>query len=406
MPKLLHVLGGGAWRLPTIRRAQALGHRVLVTDLHADGPGYAVADRRELMDLTNLEGSLEVARRHAIQGVLADTSDIAVTTAAFIAERLGLPGIGMEAALNCTDKARMRACTRAAGLPAPDYCVLSRGDDLTAVRSRLGMPVVAKPVDNQSGRGVSIVRHARDLPAAVEAAFAHSRCGQVLLEGWVRGTEYIVDAFAHEGCWVVLGIAAKTQYAENRTLSARILYLDGADFEALHAVFEPAVRQVAAALELRAGLMHAEFVLGPDGVVPLDVAARGGGVLIYQTVLPHVSGVDAVSAATLQALGESPDAQPLPGSRRGACIEFIALPPGHLEAVEGLSEARALPGIAAVHLNVQPGQRIGAARNKDERPGFIVALADTSAQAQAFAGAAKARLHARMAGQREPAPVG
>ena len=42
--KLIHILGGGQWQLPTIRLAKSLGYRTLVTDMYAERPGYALAD--------------------------------------------------------------------------------------------------------------------------------------------------------------------------------------------------------------------------------------------------------------------------------------------------------------------------------------------------------------------------
>ena len=52
-PKLLHVLGGGQWQLPTVRLAKAMGYRVLVSDMHRERPAYALADHKEVVDITD-----------------------------------------------------------------------------------------------------------------------------------------------------------------------------------------------------------------------------------------------------------------------------------------------------------------------------------------------------------------
>src|SRR5690349_15044741 len=117
-PKLLHVLGGGQWQLPTIQLAKTLGYRVLVTDMYRERPGYALADAHEVVDVTDMRATLEVARRHQIDGIVCDTTDAGVPTAAYVAEQLGLPGIGLETALNFTNKLRMRSVTSRAGVSA------------------------------------------------------------------------------------------------------------------------------------------------------------------------------------------------------------------------------------------------------------------------------------------------
>ena len=79
---LLHVLGGGPWQTITVRRAQALGCDVLVTDLYPERPAYAFAERHEVIDITDREATLDAARRHHIDGILCDTTDVGVPTAA------------------------------------------------------------------------------------------------------------------------------------------------------------------------------------------------------------------------------------------------------------------------------------------------------------------------------------
>ena len=117
--KWIHILGGGQWQVYTVRTARQLGYRVLVTDMYRERPAYALADAHEVVDITDREATLRVARRYGIDGIICDTTDAGVVTMAYVAEQLGLPGIGLETALNFTDKARMREITSAAGVPNP-----------------------------------------------------------------------------------------------------------------------------------------------------------------------------------------------------------------------------------------------------------------------------------------------
>ena len=103
-PKRLHVLSGGFYQLPAIRKAQALGHEVFVTDMFEERPGYALAEAHEVIDIVNMERTLDAALRHGIDGILCDTTDVGVPTMAFVADQLGLPGMAFEIALNFTDK--------------------------------------------------------------------------------------------------------------------------------------------------------------------------------------------------------------------------------------------------------------------------------------------------------------
>ena len=93
--------------------------------------------------------------------------------------------------------------------------------DLQSARG-LRAPWLVKPGDNQSGRGVSVVRHASQLAAAVTQAFAHSPRHEVLIQEFVAGAEVIVDSIVRVGVVRRSGIAAKTPYVDNPTMSSSI----------------------------------------------------------------------------------------------------------------------------------------------------------------------------------------
>ncbi len=398
-PKLLHVLGGGQWQLPTVRLAKALGHRVLVSDMYHDRPAYALADQHEVVDITDCEATLQLASGCRIDGIICDTTDVGVATAAFVAERLGLPGIGYETARNFTDKGRMRRLTDASGLAVPRYRVLSSAAGLATAAAEVTFPLIVKPVDSQSGRGVSRLSGADGLDAAYRLARSCSRSGQVLLESCVHGNEIIVDGFVVAGRVRILGIAHKIPYADSLTVSSRIHYpglLPSAEFARIGA----AVGATLSALGLLDGVFHAEFILDGEHAVPIDIAARGGGVMIYTHVLPHISGINVNRAMIGWVLGETVRIEPLPVPR-AANIEFFRMPPGTIAEIGGADAAAAVPGVAAVHFNLQPGDEVGPLEHKDRRPGYVVSLADSPTEVIDIARRAISLLSVRMAGAGE-----
>ncbi|MGA7179639.1 MAG: ATP-grasp domain-containing protein [Thiobacillaceae bacterium] len=401
--KLIHILGGGPWQVPTVRLAKALGYRVLVSDMYPDRPAYALADFHVVADITDREATLEIARRHRIDGILCDTTDVGVPTAAFVAEQLGLPGMGFATAINCTNKGRMRQLAERAGLVVPPYRLITSALELDEAAAAVGYPLVAKPVDNQSGRGVSRVADYNSLAAGFALAKRFSCSGDVLIEACVEGVEIIVDGFVVGGNPQILGLAYKTPYADNATVSSRINY-PGGPRQSNHAHIRATARKALAALGLRDGVFHAEYILRGEDIVPIDVAARGGGCMIYTHVIPHVSGVDVNRAMIRMAMGESVRIDPLE-MPKAANIEFMRMPAGKLSRIMGMEAAAAIPGVAAIHFNVGGGDHVGPLEHKDQRPGYVVALADTGEEAIDISHQAKSRISLLMAGNAEPIAV-
>lgn len=110
-------------------------------------------------------------------------------------ESWGVPYTGSRAAASrlafSKSAAKERFC--ACGVPTPPYVLIHESDGLVELRrvaERIGYPLVMKPDASGSSLGVSLVKTAADLPAAVARCFAEGPFG--LLEQAIPGTEWTV----------------------------------------------------------------------------------------------------------------------------------------------------------------------------------------------------------------------
>jgi carbamoyl-phosphate synthase large subunit len=376
--RLLHILGGGQWQVPTILRARAMGYRVLVTDMYRDRPGYAVADEHEVVDITDLDGTLAVARRHRIEGIVCDTTDVGVPTAAFVAEKMGLPGIGYETALRFTNKYLMRYAIAKAGLRSLRFLQVQSRDELTAAADHIGFPLVVKPVDSQSSRGVHRVDRFEQLEPFFEDARRFSRQRCVLLEEFLPGIEATVEGMCVQGKYYTLAISDKGRYRHRPEVACRLTYpgaFSALALERLRILNEAVVK----VLGLRNGVTHAEYMVNSDQVQLVEIAARGGGSRVYSHIAPHVSGIDVVGTYLRFVMGDNLT-QPGNPRNRAANLEFLDLPGGLVKAIHGLEETRQLPGISEVLLEFNVGDRLAPPEDDRARPGFVLVFGDTRSE--------------------------
>jgi biotin carboxylase len=130
-------LGASVSQLAALRQARATGHTVVAVDGDVNAVGFAEADIAEAVDFSDVDAVTEVARRHGVDGVVAISTDRAVPVAAAVAERLGLPGIGVDTASVMTDKGAMRTRLREQRVPQPPFAILRTLDDApTAIACR------------------------------------------------------------------------------------------------------------------------------------------------------------------------------------------------------------------------------------------------------------------------------
>jgi D-alanine-D-alanine ligase len=114
---------------------------------------------------------------------------------------LGIPytGSGVLACMRSIDKVLSKYLMLEAGLPTPEFFAFSEtafrelgaADALPAIEERLDFPIVVKPAAQGSALGVKFARTARDVPAALVAAFSYD--SRVLLERHVSGRDVAVS---------------------------------------------------------------------------------------------------------------------------------------------------------------------------------------------------------------------
>ncbi|MFI0397955.1 MAG: D-alanine--D-alanine ligase [Thiolinea sp.] len=113
-------------------------------------------------------------------------------------ELLDLPytGCGVKASAISMDKLMTKRLWLGAGLPTPNYRVLTAETDFEAVVAELGLPLVVKPASEGSSIGISKVTEAAALKSAYEAAAKSDPV--VIVEQWITGAEYTAGVLAGE----------------------------------------------------------------------------------------------------------------------------------------------------------------------------------------------------------------
>jgi biotin carboxylase len=118
----------------------------------------------------------------------------------------------------------------------------------------------------------------------------------------------------------------------------------------------------------------------------IEVAARlGGG---HDAELCELAlGIDLNGLAIDTALGRQVDEASLRGDARvgGACVRFLVAPEGTLEAVGGLEEAGAVPGVTDVRVYRARGHVFGPLRRGSDRAGAVLAVGESRDDALASA---------------------
>ncbi len=385
MSKRILILGAGIMQGPAIRLAKARSWTSIAVDGDENAPCALEADlfrKIDLKDKDSIEAfARELAADGGIDGVMTAGTDFSATVA-WVAEKLGLPGIPYETALDASNKARMRARFRSEGVPSPDFIVLSTIPDpdfMASGKLPFAFPVVVKPVDNMGSRGCRRVDTAEGLAPAVEDALRFSRSGNAIVEEYMEGPEFSVDALVSNGEITICGLADRHIFYPpyfiemGHTIPSK---LEACQARALLEVFENGVR----ALGIRNGAAKGDVKLTPRGPMIGEIAARLSGGYMSGWTYPYASGVEPTAGALSIAVGDKPsNLAPL---RSWTCAEraFISIP-GQVASLIGLDTARAVPYVRDLFLRIDEGSQVRFPENNVTKCGNILAAAPTREEA-------------------------
>src|SRR5262249_23644063 len=144
---------------------------------------------------TDQRAVLALAERERIDGVIAPGTDVAVETAAFVAERLGLPGVRAQAARALTRKRAVRELLKRARPPCPRLPAAGERD----ARSFAGSRWLVKPNGSSGSKGVFIVASRAELEARIGESRRFSIDGDALVEELIEGTQHTCEAVLQDG---------------------------------------------------------------------------------------------------------------------------------------------------------------------------------------------------------------
>ncbi len=353
------------------------------------------------LDFTDLEKGVAQIRAYAREyplHAIVPVDDEPVPLAAEASQALGLPHNTPESVAATRDKYRLRTRLANSGLPSPWFTVVSVDDDPAPAAGAAVYPCVLKPLALSAGRGV--IR--ADDAAAFRAAFRRIArilkqpdagtygTDRILVEEYIPGAEVAVEGLLRGGRLTVLALFDKPDPLEGpffeETIYTTPSRLPADEQRGIIATTAKAL----AALGLRDGPVHAELRINDRGHWLVEAAARSIGGLCAR-ILRFGAGVRLEEIILRHALGlpiESVERE-----SRAAGVMMIPIPEaGILRQVQGLAEARAVPGVDDVTITIPVGHPVVPPPEGYRYLGFIFARADDPAAAEAALREAHRRL--------------
>jgi hypothetical protein len=392
MPRLLLLM------TTTTYRAQAF----LDAARHLDIPVTVGSERSQALAAVNPAGHLvvdfsapeeatcsivEFAKAYPISGVVAADDD-GVILASMASSALGLPHNSVEAVAAARDKYLMRQLLSKAGIPGPRFWRFRIEDDPAAMARRVEYPCVVKPLSLSASRGVIRADDPTQFVAACYRLLAilqrpdvaisrHRSVQQILVERFIPGAEVALEGLLTNGQLRVLALFDKPDPLDGPFFEETIYVTPSRLPTAVQHQIASRTAEVARALGLRHGPVHAELRVNEHGPWLLEIAPRSIGGLCSRT-LRFGDGRSLEELLLRHALGL--EMEGLGREKCAAGVMMIPIPEGGiLRQVTGQEDARRVGGIEDIRITIPLGHEVVPLPEGSRYLGFIFARDSTPA---------------------------
>lgn len=317
--KTLMVLGAGLFQLPGIKRAMAMGYRVITVDYLPDNIGHKYSDQKIICSTIDAEGILKVAREARVDGIMTFCSDVAAFSVAYAAQNLGLRGATPEVTRIMTRKDVFRKYQKEAGLNAPEFIAARSFEEIGGFLEDPHRTLVFKPADNSGSRGITVVPPGsrEEIQKAFNGALSFSRAGIVCVEEFVAGTEVGGDGFMLDG---KLRYKAVTHKHKRGVVVTGHSLPDDLSDPARQAVFDE-IEKCCVKLGYNDGPVNYDVVAHDRGATVLEIGPRNGGNGIAE-LMSYGKGLEVLDVGIQFAMG-GPMGPDLSGDACKGCGSLI-----------------------------------------------------------------------------------
>lgn len=363
------VLCGG---IPQIALIQELKKRRIITvlaDMNNKVAARKFADFFYPVSTLDVKGIKKIAIDEQVDFLITVCADQVLLVVAQVSEELKLPCyIDYETAINVSNKAKMKQKFIEFHIPTSKY-VISDVWSMSLIKD-MKFPLIVKPVDSYSSKGVRKVFNSNELKLAFKNAANISRTNTAIIEEFVLGAEITVDAYVENGSVRILCVSNLDKINDNdKFIIQRTRYPANISKKIIQQV-ENAAQDIALAFNLKNTPMLIQIIVSEDGISVVEFCARTGGGDKFR-LIKKVTGFDVISTVIDLTLGCKPNVKIDTDNNVYILNEFLYCKPGIFDSLKGFEELEKEGIISEYYQLKQLGDEIGVISSSGDRVAYF-----------------------------------
>lgn len=373
------ILGAGVYQLPLIKKAKDLNYYTIVVSYTGNYPGFGYADKVYYEDTTDSELILDIAKKENIDGIVTTGTDVAVVTLGKICDELNLKGITERTAIKSQNKKEMKAAFLENNVRTAKYFQISSLKEAENAYDKLQKPVMVKAVDSSGSRGIRKVQSKEELNDAFEYALQSSKKKYCVIEEFIEGEEFGVQAFVLEK--KLMFAMAHGDYVFEGDVGVPIGHTVPYNLTSeISKDLKEQLQRSINALNFNNCALNADFILSEDGkVYVLEVGARAGATCLPEMV-SITYNVDYYKDIILAAVGEVTTFSDYSGNTPCAAHLLLSSKEGHVKEMN--YESSRNPNLIDLSFDCVVGDHVNEFKVGPDRVGQVITTGKTLEEAE------------------------
>ncbi|MBR5156076.1 MAG: ATP-grasp domain-containing protein [Clostridia bacterium] len=330
------VLCGGVPQIALIKELKSRGITTLLADMNENVPARQYADEFYKVSVLDVDAIRELAIDQKVDFLITVCADQVLQVVAQVSEELGLPCyLDFATAENVSKKSYMKKIFWENHIPTSQYVIMDTLD--TEKIKHLEYPLIVKPVDAYSSRGVCKINNPSELPRAFENAKNISRTKTAIVEEFVQGDEISVDVYVEDGKAHILCLTNLYKIGEDGKFVINRSRIPADVSEKITSQIAQTAQKIADAFGLKNTPMLIQLISTGEKISVIEFCARTGGGIKFLMIKKN-SGFDVVKAVVDLTLGEKPHIEKIDAPNKFTINEFVYCNKGTLSHLEGFDE--------------------------------------------------------------------
>ena len=303
--KKIAIIGANEFQKKLVLKAKEMGIETHVFAWEEGAVAKDVSDYFYPISITDKDAIIDILKDIRLDGICSIASDLAMPTVNYIAEQLNLVGNSQECTILTTNKYEMRKKLEEECMPIPSYQLIKNIENVDY--SKIEYPVIVKPIDRSGSRGIYKVNNKQQLRDAIIFARSVSFTDEILVEEYVDGKEYSVEAISQNGKHKILQVTEKFTTGAPNFIERSHLSPARVSDETKTEIFK-VIEKSLKVLKVQNGASHSEIKISEKGDIKIiEIAARMGGDFIGSDMVEISTGFDFVKNIIKVAIGEEID---------------------------------------------------------------------------------------------------